>query len=528
MAENLSGGAALVAALLAHGAEIVFGIPGTHNLAVYTALRRYGLRHVTTRHEQGAGFAADGWARTRGRPGVCLVTTGPAVLNAATALAQAYSDSIPVLLVSPGLPLRHPSAGNGHLHEVKNQTGALDALLARSLRVTSVPEIPVAVAQAYATMTTGRPRPVHLEIPLDLLDERAPVRIAGPVRSGPPSPAVDDLAAATRLLATAHHPMIIAGGGCADAQAALRSFAEHVAAPVVTTANGKGALRADHPLAIGAGVHQPVVARLIEDSDVVVAVGTELAPSDFWSGPPRFTGQLIRIDIDPMAATTNATADVALVGDASEVLDALRERLTEGPRPVQERVAATRARFAAEARAEGHAYLRLTAALTQVLGEDGVVVGDSTMACYYGLLGNLPAHRPRSFLYPTGLGTLGYGLPAAIGAKLARPETPIVAVHGDGGIMFTVAELATAAQCGLPLPVVVVDNGGYGEIRAEMTARGDPPHAVDLDSPDFVLLARALGCHGVRVDEPDALAPALSAALRADRPTVIHLAEEAA
>ncbi|WP_300604905.1 thiamine pyrophosphate-binding protein, partial [Trebonia sp.] len=201
MTDKLTGGEALVAALEAHGAATVFGVPGTHNLPVYAALARSGIRHVSPRHEQGAGFAADGWARASGQPGVCLTTTGPAVLNAATAAAQAYSDSVPMLLVSPGLPLGHPGRGNGYLHEVKDQHAALGALVAYSHRVASVAEIPLAVAQAYAAMATGRPRPVHLELPLDLLGERAPVQVSGPIPVPPAAPATAQVAAAARALA---------------------------------------------------------------------------------------------------------------------------------------------------------------------------------------------------------------------------------------------------------------------------------------------------------------------------------------
>jgi len=551
----LTGGEALVAALEAHGVSVVFGIPGTHNLPVYAALAKSGIRHVSPRHEQGAGFAADGWARASGQPGVCITTTGPAVLNAATAAAQAYSDSVPLLLISPGLPVRHPGRGNGYLHEVKDQRAALDAVTGYSHRVTSVPEIPLAVTQAFAAMASGRPRPVHLDIPLDLLDERAAARITGPVPVPRAAPGGTEVAAAARGLAAARRPVIVAGGGAAAAHAELRELAEAVAAPVVTTANGKGTLPDDHPLAVGAGLHHPAVRRLVADSDVVLAVGTELAPSDLWAGPLDITGALIRVDIDAASVVTNALPDIAIVADAALALRAVCAQLPAGPvsagpvsastvsaSPVSAstapdstadrrgtaRAAAARTELAADARAEGAPYLGLTAALDRALGRDGILAGDSTKACYYGVLSNLPAYHPRSLLYPTGLGTLGYGLPAAIGAKLARPDVPVIALHGDGGLMFTVAELITAAELGLPLPVVVVDNGGYGEIRDEMTGRGDPVHAVDLRAPDFPLLARSLGCHGRRTTGPAELAELLAQALAADRPTLIHLPEEAA
>lgn len=535
MSTLLTGGEALVAALEAHGASVVFGIPGTHNLPVYAALARSGIRHVSPRHEQGSGFAADGWARASGRPGVCLTTTGPAVLNAVTAVAQAYSDSVPLLLISPGLPLGHPGRGNGYLHEVKDQHGALGAVTGYSHRVASVAEIPVAVAHAYAAMATGRPRPVHLEIPLDLLGERASAEIIGPIPVSPAEAGYAEAAAAARALAAARRPVIVAGGGCSAGSRELRELAERIGAPVVTTANGKGCLPDDHPLAVGAGLHHPAVRRLVAGSDVVLAVGTELAPSDLWTGPLHIPGALIRVDIDWASATTNAVPDITIVADAARALRAIIARLPAAcgdpatdAQPAVARAAEARKGLAADARAEGAAYLGLTAALARALGSDGILAGDSTMACYYGVLSNLPAYHPRSLLYPTGLGTLGYGLPAAIGATLARPDAPVIALHGDGGIMFTVAELITAAELGLPLPVVVVDNGGYGEIRNEMAERGDPVHAVDLLTPDFPLLARSLGCHGVRVTEPTGLADALASALAADRPTLIHVPEEAA
>ncbi|RPK69207.1 putative 2-ketoarginine decarboxylase AruI [Streptomyces sp. ADI96-02] len=527
MSADVTGGEALVAALEVHGADTVFGIPGTHNLPIYAALAGHGIRHVSPRHEQGGAFAADGWARAGGRPGVCLTTTGPALLNAATAAAQAYSDSVPVLLVSPGLPVRHPGRGNGYLHEVKDQRAALDAVVAYSHRVTSVEEIPLAVAQAYAAMATGRPRPVHLEIPLDLLDERGPLHLVEPVPVPPAAPGAEQAEAAARVLGDARRPVIIAGGGCSGASAELLAVAERLGAPVVTTANGKGVLADGHPLAIGAGVHHEAVRDLVRESDAVLAVGTELSPADLWIGPLTPGGPLVRIDVDAQAVITNARPDVAVVADAALALRAIGDRLRPAP-PASghDRAAAARSAFAAQARTEGAAYLGLVSALAQALGQDGFLVGDSAMACYYGALSNLPAHHPRSFLYPTGLGTLGYGLPAAIGAKLARPDAPVVALHGDGGIMFTVQELASAAQLRLPLPVVVSDNGGYGEIRDEMAAREDPVHAVDLPGPDFPAIARAMGCHGVRVDGSDRLARSLEEALAADRPTLIHLPEE--
>ncbi|HEX5598351.1 MAG TPA: 5-guanidino-2-oxopentanoate decarboxylase [Micromonosporaceae bacterium] len=526
---RLTGGEALVAALAAHGVDTVFGIPGTHNLPIYAHLRAYGITHFSPRHEQGAGYAADGYARTTGRPGICLTTSGPALLNAAAAAAQAYSDSVPVLLISPGLPLRHPGLGNGYLHEVKNQSAAMAAVVAYSHRVTSVGEIPLAVAQAFAAMRSHRPRPVHLEIPLDLLDEVAEVASVAPVPAPLSLPEPGQLHRAAQLLASAARPGLLVGGGCRAAAAEVVRLAETLGAPTMTTTNGKGTLPEDHPMSLGAGLHHPAVQQFVADCDVVLAVGTELAPSDLWSGPLRFTGPLIRIDIDETQVVTNAVPDIALVGDAGASLAGLADRLGDRNRtPAAE--AATRAgtwrdRIKQEARREGSVWLSIVEAIAAALDRDGVVAGDSAMAVYYGALSNLPTYTPASFLYPTGLGTLGYGLPAAIGAKLGRPEARVVAMHGDGGIMFTIPELAAAAEARLPLPVVVVDNGGYGEIRREMIDRGDQPLGVELGHPDFPALARSLGCHGVFIDDPARLTEELEKAFNADRPTLIHVME---
>lgn len=524
-----TGGGALVAALQQHGVDTVFGIPGTHNLAVFSALAGTPIRTVLPRHEQGAGYAADGYARVRGRPGVCLTTTGPAILNAAAAAAQAWSDSVPVLFVSPGMPTDHPDRGNGSLHEVKNQQAALDAVVSHSHRVTSVDEIPHAVTLAFAEMTTGRPRPVHIEIPLDLLDATADVTPVAPVESTPPHPTAGPMRRAIEMLDAARKPVLIAGGGARHAADETRTLAERLGAPVLTTANGKGVLDEAHPLSVGAGMHHPSVRELLAESDAVLAFGTELAPSELWSGPLDLPGTLIRVDLDADAMTSNADPAVRVLADAAVALRGMAAELT--PRQTgagAERAATLRRRVQTDAAVEGARWTELMAALTPLVDERTVVAGDSAMVCYYGALSGLPVHRPAGFLYPAGLGTLGYALPAAIGACLADPDIRVLALLGDGGLMFTAPELAAAAQLRLPLPILVVDNGGYGEIHDEVTEREEPVHAVVLDTVDFPAMARAMGCHGVALSDPTDLDDALTAAFRADRPTLLHLREDGA
>jgi thiamine pyrophosphate-dependent acetolactate synthase large subunit-like protein len=532
-ARTVTGGEALVAALADHGVEVVFGIPGTHNLAAYAAMPQHGIRHVLVHHEQGAGYAADGYARSTGRPGVVLTTTGPAILNAAAAAAQAYSDSVPVLFVSPGMPLRHPGLGNGLLHEVRHQSRTMDAVVAYSHRVTSVAEIPLAVAQAFAAMTTGRPRPVHLEIPLDILEERAALAAGpAPVSTAAPVADAEAVTAAARTLSAAAAPLIVVGGGASGAREELVGLAELLGAPVYATANGKGAFPTGHRLFAGDGVQHPSVAEAATAADWIVAVGTELAPSDWWAGLPPLDGRVVRIDVDPRAVHVNATAGHPLVGDAAVTVAGLAEAVgwdasTRARRTsADERAATLREQHRADAEREGESWLPLIAEIARVLPADAVVAGDSAMVCYYGALSNLAVGEPRSFLYPTGGGTLGYGLPAGIGAKIAHPDRPVVVIHGDGGLMFSLAELATAARLRLPLAIVVVDNGGFGEIRNEMADRDDPVHAVALGRPDLVAVARGLGCDADHVDDPAGIGRRIEAALAADRPTLLHVWED--
>ncbi|MGZ4561101.1 MAG: thiamine pyrophosphate-dependent enzyme, partial [Mycobacteriaceae bacterium] len=298
-------------------------------------------------------------------------------------------------------------------------------------------------------------------------------------------------------------------------------------AAVVTSTNGKGTLPEDHPLALGAGAHLPAVAEWARSRDVLLAIGTDLGSSDLWNGPWQLDGSLVRIDIDPRQIVINARPDVALVSDATLALESLLDVLGEGTAGVAsaDDAAVWTSRVRAEAAAEGALWRREIQAIAEVLEPDAIVAGDSAAVCYYGLRANLPLHRPGSFLYPTGYGTLGYGLPAAIGAKVAAPDRQVVAVLGDGGVMFTVAELASAAAEGLAIPVIVVDNGGYGQIRTNMHRRGYSPLGVDISSPDFAALGRALGCYGVTIDNSEHLGQELAKALVSDRPTVLHVME---
>lgn len=533
----MSTGADLLAAgLRAHGVTHAFGIPGTHNLPMFASLGRGGIDTITTRHEQGAGYAADGYARVCGRPGVAITTTGPALLNIAAAVGQANSDSIPVLVVSPGMPLGHPMLQSGFLHEMRgSQQLAMAQVAAISHRVSSVGEIGVAVARAFTYFGHGRPGPAYIEIPVDLLDavDAGCAQSSGlPLAPEPGFAAANpaDVQRAASLLQEAGTAAIVLGGGARSAAAECRELAERLGVPVVTTANGKGIVPESHPFSVGVALHSPAVQRWLADRDVVVAIGTELAESDFWRQPTRLGRALVRIDIDPDQMYCAQSADISLVTDARLAVRQLLDRLASGCGPEQYARAQATARGLIEARdapnrARDSRWVPYLRALRQVLAADAIITSDSAMCCYYGALPHLPLGPEGRFLHPAGFGTLGFALPAAIGALTAAPERQVLALSGDGGLQFTIQELATAAQAGRPLPIVVFDNGGYGEIRAEMAERGQPPQPADLKTPDLAQIARAYGGHGGTVATPADLAAAVREALGRPGPSIVVIPE---
>jgi acetolactate synthase I/II/III large subunit len=519
----MTAGALVVRSLERHGVEVVFGIPGTHNLPIYGALAGGEIRHITPRHEQGAGYAADGYARASGRPGVVVATTGPGALNAATAAAQAWSDSVPLLLIAPGMPLGHPVASTGYLHEMLDQRLALSGVVAHAVRAETHAELSRELADAFASFAGERPRARYIEVPLDLLALEAPCApvLAPPL--APRSPAPDAVRTAATMLSSARRPLVVAGGGSHGAARELAELLDR-GVPVTTTINGKGVVDERHPHALGARLPAAAGRRMVEEADVLVVVGSDLGQSDHWSTlEPE--GFVVRVDIDPAQAHGNVPAGVALVSDARVALRSVLDELEAGTPDPDPAWIARRAEADAETAELGRPWAGVSSAVEAVLGSGDVVTADNAMVAYNGLLGSLRLEAGSRFLFPAGFGTLGYALPAAIGAKLARPERRAVAVHGDGGIMFTLPELASAAELGLSLPIVVSLNGGYGEIRREMVHQGIAPVAVDLGAPDLPAAARALGGHGEALAGPDQLVDALEAAFERSGPTVITVPE---
>ncbi|WP_346841474.1 5-guanidino-2-oxopentanoate decarboxylase [Metapseudomonas otitidis] len=490
---------ALVQLLEGYGVDTVFGIPGVHTVELYRGLHGSRLRHVSPRHEQGAGFMADGYARASGKPGVCFIITGPGMTNILTAMGQAYADSVPMLVISTTSRREHQALGHGYLHELPDQRAMVAGVCAFSHTLQRPDELPEVLARAFGLFRCARPRPVHIEIPLDVLEMPADgldLRPRPLPEAAAPAPAA--VAEAVALLARARRPLILAGGGARDAGPALRHLSERLQAPVALTTNARGLLEPGHPLLLD-GVQSAAHGRaLFAEADAVLAVGTELGETDydfFGLGPFRVEAPLIRLDIDPLQVLGAARADVGLLGDARLGLEALLAALPAGAGDGDWARAAV-ARVNACERDGWSPRQRAMQALLDTLRDSlpaPILVGDSTQPVYQGALGYRAPAPASWFNAGTGYGTLGYALPAAIGAKLACPRRPVLALVGDGGLQFSSAELIAAREAGAGVILVLWNNRCYGEIRDSMVAREVPPLGVDILTPDFAALARA--CH---------------------------------
>lgn len=539
---------AVVARLAHHGVDTVFAIPGTHNLELFRALSAHGIRIVPAHHEQGLGYAADAYARVTGRPAVVLTTTGPGITNLITALATSAAASVPVLAIAPGLPDGALGGGTGWLHELPDQLGLLRQVV-RAHRASSSGDAMRFIDACVDSWATERPLPAYLELPLDELAASADDDPGGDSDATAAAPALRERAArsdradaaeiqrAAELLAAAERPLVIAGRGACGlrAPALLRGIAETLGAPVLTTANAKGVLDERHPLACGVALRTAAAARMISDADGVLVVGSDLGSSEFWGSPGIRGDRLVRVDVDARGLRANVDPAIPLLGRAEEVLGILSRRLE--PLVVDVTGAAAEPRhwaerhtrdIRAELDADGAAYARFHAVMQEELdGSDVAVTGDSSQASYFGTASFWTSDRPNRFLYPAGFGTLGYAVPAGIGAAVAGEADRVLAITGEGGLLFSVQELATASELGLPLITVVFVNGGYQEIREGMEELGILPSGVSFASPDLAALAEAFHAHGESVvadrGAEESFRAAFHRAVALDRPALVEV-----
>lgn len=514
---ELSTGEALVGLLEAYGVDTIFGIPGVHNIEMYRALPRSKIRHVLVRHEQGAGFMADGYARATGKPGVCFTITGPGVLNILTPMGQAWSDSSRVLVIATALDMADSAQGRGRLHEMLDQRGAAATVTHHHMRAYTAQDIRDAIARAFAIFAGERPRPVYIEIPLDML--KAPAGEEWTVRALPKRPLADPegIAAAAAKLNGARRPLLLLGGGALEAGKAALAIAEKLQAQMITTTAGKGAVPAGHPLCLGYCLGRAEAWRLIRESDAVLCVGTEMSETDIWDSSVVFDRNIIRIDLDPASLARPHAAEIAILGDARQALEAInavvkqRDRGALPHRPDFGTPDATRDMLT-----------RVLDVIRNSLPADTVVVSDMTQIAY-AANEVFPVDVPHCWIHPVGFGTLGFGLPAGIGAKFGVKDRPVAVLHGDYGIQYTINELGTAVEHRLPVIVLLWNNELLGAIHDSMARAGIQPNNVKLKNPDFQALAKAYGCNAEKPQNLKALAAAIAQALKAEGPTLIEM-----
>ena len=525
-AATMTGGEALVASLATNGVSTIFGLPGVQLDGAFDALHaaRETVRVVHTRHEQGAAYMADGYARVTGEVGTCLVVPGPGLLNATAALSTAYACNSPVLCVTGQIQSDLIEFGRGLLHEIPNQLEMVRSVTKWARRAMTPEEIPTLVREAFGELRTGRPRPVEIEIPPDTLFATADVKLLPREAQAPPfagDPELLERAAA--MLSNAAKPLIWAGGGVVrgGAAEALRRLAEMLQAPVVMTSNGKGALSDRHPLA------QSILGamELLPEADVILAVGTrfvEPATAAWGLGPDRI---VIQLDIDVEEIGRNYSPTIGIEADASAGVAALADLVETAGRERVSREAELQALkdgLAARTQAVGP-QAEFAMAIRRALPDDGIFVSEMTQVGYWSNLA-FPVYQPRTYVTPGYQGTLGYGFPTALGAQVALPERAVVSVNGDGGFGFCLNELATMARHEIPAVVVVFNDDAYGNVRRIQHEQfGGRTIASDLRNPDFVALAKAFGIGGRRVETPAALEEAVTEGIVAREPLLIEV-----
>ena len=523
MKKTKTGGEALVHGLLSHGINTIFGVPGVQNDHFYNAVYDAGdqIRHIHTRHEQGAAYMALGYALASGKPGVYVVVPGPGFLNTTAALSTAYALNAPVLCLTGQIHVDQIGRGYGILHEIPDQLGILRSLTKWARRVESPAEVPRLLAMALGEMNSDRPRPVGLEVPINVFAGKEEVDDP-PLSPTVRRPAVDNSAIeeASRLLAKARNPIIFVGGGAMHAGEEVRALAEALQAPVIASGSGRGILSSRHPLSHTYGSGK----RLWEQADLAIAIGTRLTkPLIEWKSPDHLA--LIRIDIAPQDMTLLAPADVTVVADSKDALCALLPILARDnpPRPSRTDEMIALHKEMEEQYEQFQPQLDFIRAIRETLPEDGIYVEEITQIGYASRV-IMPVYQPHTFIASGYQGTLGWGFPTALGAKVAFPDRAVLSVTGDGGFLFCATELATAVRHGINTVTVVFSDGAFGNVRRMQKEFHDKRFiATDLVNPDFVSLAESFGALGLRVHSAKGLRDALPEAFAAERPVVIDV-----
>ena len=531
----MTGGMAIVEALIANGTDKIFGLPGAQMYPLFDALQQRSdkIRTYGARHEQTCGYMAFGYARSTGRPGVFTVVPGPGVLNTTAALVTALGCNAPVLCITGQVPSAYLGRGRGHLHEIPDQLGTLKSLTKWAVRIEKAADAPEIVNEAFRRMQMGRPGPVAIEMCWDVMAGSSYVASRPPATIPPPSaPLKLEVEAAAVLVANAKRPMIMTGSGAQHASDAVRALAEFLDAPVAALRGGRGVVAEDHDL----GISSYTAHQLWPEIDVLIGIGTRLEmPYMRWSDMMSLTERptapphLVLIDVDP-TEMRRLIPHAGIVADADigtrslhAAIDKLRKK-SSAPKSKAARDRIGAAKKAARVQIENvQPQLAYLDVIRACLPRDGLLVGELTQVGFTSYFG-YPVYEPRTYITEGFQGTLGFGFPTALGVKAAHPDKSVISITGDGGFMFAVQELATAAQDNIALVTLLFNNGAYGNVlRDQKTSFGNRVIRAVLQNPDFMQLAKAFNIDGHRVSSPEALRPLLVKALKSKKPVLIEV-----
>ncbi|MBO56113.1 MAG: thiamine pyrophosphate-binding protein [Dehalococcoidia bacterium] len=521
---KMTGGQALMRSLHLEGIRVIFGLPGVQMYHAMDALYDHpDIRFITTRHEQATTYMADGFSRAGGGIGTALMVPGPGLLNASAGISTAYSASSPVLVVCGQIERDLIGSNRGMLHEINDQIDVLKPITKAARRIIDPTEIPSAVRDSFKDLTSGRPRPVEIEIPPETLAQSADIDLLEPEVEQRLSPDPAALAEAAQLLAEANRPLIWVGGGAISSEAGeeVVNLAEYIQSPVIMTAEGKGTISDRHPLSLGSlRLRNDPIAKEDPNFDVILAVGTRLAFPGWLGGQ-----KVIQIDIDPEEAGRNYDNTHTVVGDAKVSLQQLLDRIQDLKNPAENvygLVEALRKRRAETAiRVEPQE--SFLSAIRSAIPDDGILISGMTQMGYYAR-GFYPVYQPKTFMTSSYSGNLGYAFPFALGAKVAQPDKVVVALSGDGGFLFNSQELATAVQHNINAIVVVFNDSAYGNVMRDQVNRFDSRTiGVDLHNPDFMKLAEAYGARGLKANGHEELESVLKTAIEGDCPTLVEV-----
>jgi acetolactate synthase-1/2/3 large subunit len=522
---QMTGGQALVQSILKNGIEVVFGLPGVQLDWAFDALyeQQDKVKVYHTRHEQATSYMADGYARTTGKIGTCLVVPGPGLLNAMAGLSTAYATCSPVLCMTGQIQSDLIEVGRGVLHEVPNQLEMVRSVTKWSGRAMTPEEVPGIVTEAFRQLRTGRARPVEIEVPPDVLQATGDVQLMEPAETSRPGADPDLIEEAAKALGASQRPIIFVGGGIAAANATdeLRELAEMLQAPVIMSANGKGALSSRHYL----GHNSLAGMELLPKSDVVFVVGTRFAQPAVADWGPKSQQTVIQMDIDPDEIGRNYQPNIGIIADAKLGLTDLIKRVGAHNRKrdsIEDEMSQLKETIE-DKFFEVQPQAAFASVIREELPDDGIAVAESTQVGYW-MHNAFPVYKPRTYLSSGYQGTLGYGFATALGAQVGNPDKKVVSVNGDGGFMFNVQELSTMAMHHINLVAIVFSDGAYGNVkRIQQQSFSGRTIASNLHNPDFSKLAELFGVVGMRATSPDDLRTVLRSAFKMNEPVLIEV-----